>query len=77
MHDIFGDDNRFPDLDDLPKMPYLEQCLKETLRRFPVVPFIFRYTDHDIHLTSNVILFDSTLRIAIFTYLLYHNRNTE
>lgn len=42
---------------ELQKFPYLERCIKEAMRLYPVVPMIFRYTTGDIQLSKlNIIL---------------------
>lgn len=51
LHFVFGDDTtRPPDLEDLKQLVYLEQCIKETLRRFPPVPFVLREAVEDLEL---------------------------
>lgn len=42
LHCIFGNDDRDVTEEDLKKMVYLEQVLKEVMRHFPIVPFLFR-----------------------------------
>lgn len=54
--EIFSGSNRLPTAEDLHKMTYLEQCLKESLRLFSTVPLIHRRADTDIPLTSWSIL---------------------
>lgn len=48
MEIIGPDRNIFPE--DLPKMKYTERVIKETLRLFPIGPFLARYTADDIKL---------------------------
>uniref|UniRef100_A0A8R1DX34 Cytochrome P450 n=1 Tax=Caenorhabditis japonica TaxID=281687 RepID=A0A8R1DX34_CAEJA len=49
LDDIFGDDfERHPDSEDLQRMKFLEQCIKETLRITPPVPFISRKLSEDV-----------------------------
>lgn len=37
-------------MEELDECKYLDQVLRETLRRFTIVPFIFRNADEDIDL---------------------------
>ncbi|XP_066581157.1 cytochrome P450 4C1-like [Prorops nasuta] len=39
----------------LQRMPYLERCIKESLRLYPSVPFISRYIEEDLHLKKYII----------------------
>lgn len=55
-----------PGLDDFRRLPYLEQCLKETLRMFPSVPLIARRISQPIRL-SNAIL-PTGSNVLIFPY---------
>ncbi|PIC24496.1 hypothetical protein B9Z55_017817 [Caenorhabditis nigoni] len=49
MDEIFGDDyDRHPNSEDIQRMVYLEQCIKETLRLTPPVPFISRQLEEDV-----------------------------
>lgn len=42
MESIFGDSEREPNMEDIKKMRYLENCIKEALRLYPSVPVIAR-----------------------------------
>lgn len=39
---VLGTEDRFIEMKDVQNMPYLEQCIKETLRLFPTGPLILR-----------------------------------
>nr|ANC90156.1 cytochrome P450 monooxygenase CYP4M [Mamestra brassicae] len=53
--DIFGDTNRPIKMEDLPKMKYLECCIKESLRLYPPVHFISRNLNEDTVLSNYTI----------------------
>ncbi|KAK7579866.1 hypothetical protein V9T40_000495 [Parthenolecanium corni] len=42
LDEVFGDSDRFPEKEDLPKLKYLECVFKEALRLYPPIPFISR-----------------------------------
>ncbi|XP_069692520.1 probable cytochrome P450 4aa1 [Periplaneta americana] len=44
---VLGGHDRAPRLEDLRRMRYLEQCVKETLRLYPSVPFVLRSLGED------------------------------
>jgi cytochrome P450 family 4 len=47
---IFGDSKRAATSRDLQEMQYLEMCIKETMRMFPVAPLIGRRLTGDVAL---------------------------
>lgn len=52
IYQIFENSDRPPSMEDLSALTYLEQCIKETLRRFPVAPLTMRVASEDITLSS-------------------------
>ncbi len=46
--DVFGEGLQPPTLADLSKLNFLEQCIKETLRRFPTAPVVLRRALEDL-----------------------------
>nr|CAD7615673.1 unnamed protein product [Timema genevievae] len=53
---VFGDDlERSVSMEDLNNLKYTEQVIKESLRLYPVVPFVPRNTTEDIKITSHTI----------------------
>ncbi|ULT87410.1 hypothetical protein L3Y34_006910 [Caenorhabditis briggsae] len=69
MDEIFGDDyERYPNSEDIQRMVYLEQCIKETLRLTPPVPFISRQLEEDVlipHATKPPVLLPAGMNIMI------------
>ena len=47
IREVFGNDDRPADADDISKLTYLDQVMKETLRRFVLVPVVFRQVEVD------------------------------
>ncbi|XP_045780390.1 cytochrome P450 4V2-like [Maniola jurtina] len=52
LHDVFGDEDRDVTKQDLAQLVYLEAVLKETMRIYPIAPFITRYLDQDVKLRN-------------------------
>lgn len=52
IYSIFGDSDREVTWEDLHNLVYLEQCIKETLRRFAVGPIFLREVKEDIDLSK-------------------------
>ncbi|CAI2352590.1 unnamed protein product [Caenorhabditis sp. 36 PRJEB53466] len=69
MDEIFGEDyERVPDAEDYKRMVYLEQCIKETLRVTPPVPFVSRTLTEDVlvpHPTHNEVVLPAGLSTMI------------
>ncbi|ODN00223.1 Cytochrome P450 4C1 [Orchesella cincta] len=59
--------------DDLKRMKYLDQCLKETLRLFPSIPLIMRTLTADIVSDVDPILLPKNSRVAIWIPGLHRN----
>ncbi|XP_075213713.1 cytochrome P450 4C1-like [Lycorma delicatula] len=72
LKSIFGDSERVPNMDDIKKMRYLENCIKEALRLFPSVPIIAR------KLTENEVIDGYTLPkgsdVLVFPYVLHRDK---
>ncbi|XP_026482628.1 cytochrome P450 4C1-like [Ctenocephalides felis] len=68
LKEIFSgpDRNRDPEISDLQNMIYLDLAIKETMRLFPVGPFIVRKCMEDIKLESCTIPKGASIGIGIF-----------
>ncbi|XP_069702069.1 cytochrome P450 4C1-like [Periplaneta americana] len=54
---VFGEDlYRSVTCDDLPHMPYLEQVIKEAMRLFPPIPYLFRMIEKETDLENGYLL---------------------
>ncbi|ODM93475.1 Cytochrome P450 4C1 [Orchesella cincta] len=75
MKEIFGD-NRTPEitLDDLSRMTYLDQCIKETLRVYPSVPLLLEEGEHDVELEPDLII---PARVRVRSCLLHSSNSPE
>lgn len=50
VRDIFGDTPRPVTADDVPKLTFINMCLKEVLRLYPIGPIIARNCPEDFQL---------------------------
>ncbi|KAJ8871062.1 hypothetical protein PR048_027366 [Dryococelus australis] len=65
--DIFGHDwGSSVTPEDLRRMVYLEQVMKETFRLFPVIPLIVRNNSHELRLTTHTLPAGSSIAIPIY-----------
>ena len=76
LHDeldaVFGDDETRPvTMEDVRKLEYLEQVIKESLRLFPSVPFMGRVTTEDCEVNGHFIPKDT--EIVVYVYRIHHN----
>lgn len=44
-------------MSEIQQLNYLEQCIKESLRLYPSVPFISRQVTQDLHLSKQYFLY--------------------
>ncbi|KAJ3628637.1 hypothetical protein MTP99_015933 [Tenebrio molitor] len=65
LDSIFGSSERNVTVEDVNRMYHLERVIKETMRLFPVVPFIRRAIDKDIKLDSHVLPKESEVFIPV------------
>ncbi|XP_065224516.1 cytochrome P450 4C1-like [Planococcus citri] len=63
LYEIFGDSDRPADENEVERLPYLDQVLKETLRRFPV-PVMFREAEEDIKIGDRIIPADTIVIVS-------------
>ncbi|CAD5211460.1 unnamed protein product [Bursaphelenchus okinawaensis] len=61
---VFGGSSRGCTVDDLKRLPYLEQCVKESLRLFPPVPFFTRKLEKDIQCAGYTVPKNTTLLLS-------------
>lgn len=64
VNEVLGDD-RTPTMNDLRKMNYLEQCIKESLRLYPSVPLLARQISEDIKMGEHVLPQGSLIAIDV------------
>jgi hypothetical protein len=57
LNEVFGNDERTPNLSDLRRLKYLEQCIKETLRLYPSAPLIARTLTEDAQIGNAACIF--------------------
>jgi cytochrome P450 family 4 subfamily V len=68
---VFGDDPRDVSFDDLKSLPYLECCLKESLRLFPSVPMFARTLGEDATIAGRVIT--NNTQVVIIPYMVHRD----
>ncbi|KAK7604571.1 hypothetical protein V9T40_005757 [Parthenolecanium corni] len=56
LDSVFGSSKNPPTAEELNQLKFLTQCIKETMRRFSVAPFVGRQTDEDLKLKSGQII---------------------
>uniref|UniRef100_A0A1I8ARX9 Cytochrome P450 n=1 Tax=Steinernema glaseri TaxID=37863 RepID=A0A1I8ARX9_9BILA len=64
VDDVFGDSERLATPEDLKRLPYLEQCIKEALRLMPSVPFFARILTEDFVFHDRVVPKGVTVVVA-------------
>ncbi|XP_050545258.1 cytochrome P450 4C1-like isoform X1 [Daktulosphaira vitifoliae] len=65
IYQVMGESDRKVRIEDTVKFVYLEQCIKETIRMYPVAPVIMRYLQDDVKMSNYTIPKDTTIFIPI------------
>jgi cytochrome P450 family 4 len=65
LREVLGEKKTL-DMSDVSKLKYLEMCIKETLRLYPVAPFAFRDTGEDFQLDKMTIPKHVTVVLAFY-----------
>lgn len=60
LRETFENSNRPMTTDEINKLTFLDQCIKETLRLFAAVPVVIRHTYEDLPISSTYIILWST-----------------
>lgn len=53
---VIGKEDRFLEMKDVQNMPFLEQCIRETMRLFPAGPFLLREASEDFKLSRYTLI---------------------
>lgn len=72
VYEVFGDSTDLPTFEDLQKLPYLEMCIKESLRLYPSVPMIARRSSCEF-VTPSGYRIPENAELFVFIYDLHHN----
>ena len=70
IKEVFGD-KEVPDYEDMPKLKYIGQCIKEALRLYPSVPTIARYIEEDTMIGGKLV--PAGVSIFSFDFLSTHS----
>ncbi|XP_050545273.1 cytochrome P450 4C1-like isoform X2 [Daktulosphaira vitifoliae] len=65
IYQIMGDGDRIVTIEDTIKFVYMEQCIKETLRLYPVAPMILRELRDDVKISNYIIPKGTTVNISL------------
>ena len=70
---VFGDGRENDDvtMDDLRQLVYLEQVMKETLRKYPPAPLLVRTLTEDLEVEGHVVPKGS--EVFVFVLIIHHN----
>ncbi|XP_071538554.1 cytochrome P450 4C1-like [Panulirus ornatus] len=71
LDSIFGGSNRPASMADLRQMKYTENCIKESLRLFPSVPYVGRHLKEDIKVGDYHVPAGAT--VMVFTYAMHRD----
>ncbi|XP_050423133.1 cytochrome P450 4C1-like [Adelges cooleyi] len=63
IYQVMGDSDQIITIEDTSKLVYLEQCIRETLRLYPVGPIILRQLQEDVKITNCTIPKGTTMVI--------------
>ena len=71
LREVFGDSDRPCTIEDVPKLKYLECCIKESLRLYPPVPIITRYISENTELDGYRV--PAGVSLSMLIYALHRN----
>uniref|UniRef100_A0AAT9UU68 Cytochrome P450 3638C1 n=1 Tax=Maconellicoccus hirsutus TaxID=177089 RepID=A0AAT9UU68_MACHI len=70
---ILGDDERKVQMEDIKDLVYMEQCINETLRKFPIIPTATRRHNKDIELNDKKII-PAGCQILVNFHSIHHDK---